>query len=114
VKHLIFVVQGSRGDEYQVTFGAASGRVVAYCSCPAGENGSICKHRLAIMDGEVSNLLSGNAQDVIRLQGLLKGTELEAAYTHLRVMEEEFEAAKRKLELAKKALASTMHRKVAI
>ncbi len=69
-----FLVEGSQGDQYAVTFEVDGSNANAFCTCPAGSNGQYCKHRFGIMNGEVSRLLSGNTADVVRLKTLMRGT----------------------------------------
>ena len=60
-----FHVQGSAEEPYNVTFQKRSDtNLSAYCTCPAGKNGQYCKHRINIMAGSTTGIVSGNQQDV--------------------------------------------------
>ena len=103
-----FLVNGRQGDRYTVAFEVNGTRASAFCTCQAGANGQLCKHRMGIMDGDVFNLLGGNMTDVVHLKALLKGTDLEATYSHFLKAEAVCAAAKKELDAAKKALAKVM------
>ena len=77
---LRFSVRGSKGDEYTVIFAGRDGEVASSCSCMAGRMGHFCKHRVALLDGDVSDLLSDNEQQVVQLRSLIEGTDLEIAH----------------------------------
>lgn len=107
---LEFVIEGSRGDQYQVTFEKEGETLHAFCTCQAGENGLYCKHRFGLMDGSPARLLSDNAGDVERLKAMMAGTELEAAYSRVKEATKAHEATTKALGKAKKDLARAMYR----
>ncbi|WP_149651710.1 hypothetical protein [Azospirillum argentinense] len=80
---LRFRIRGGQGDEYTVAFTLRQGEAASICTCMAGRMGRFCKHRVALLDGDVSDLLSDNADDVVRLRRLIEGTELERAHQQL-------------------------------
>lgn len=80
MEKLEFVMLGSKGDQYKVVFKKQGYSLRAFCSCKAGRYGRYCRHRTEIMDGDITNLLSYNTEDVERLYDLLAGTHLESAY----------------------------------
>ncbi len=107
---LEFTVEGSQGDAYHVLFERDGSNLNVFCDCKAGLNGLYCKHRFALMDGDVSRLLSDNATDVSRLPKLIAGTDVEAAIADYREAEAAHERANKALKSAKKKLAKAMHR----
>jgi SWIM zinc finger len=109
VERVEFIVEGSQGDEYGVTFEINGAAARASCTCPAGSNGQYCKHRLGLMDGDASPLLSDNNSDVARLPTLLRGTDLEAAHGRFSKAEAACAIAKYDFDAAKKALSRVMH-----
>jgi uncharacterized Zn finger protein len=109
VERLAFTVEGSRGDEYRIAFEIDREKAAAFCTCQAGNNGLACKHRTGLMDGDVSDLLSGNPEDVTRLRTLLQGTNLAAVYEWAQRAEAAATEAKKELESAKRALSKLMH-----
>lgn len=109
MERLEFEIQGSMPAPYNVSFEADDGVVHAFCSCEAGKKGASCKHRIALMDGDVTTLVSGNTVDVNRLKELLAGSSLEVAYKEVQEAAAMYEIAKKKLASAKKNLSKVMY-----
>ena len=103
-----FLVQGSATEPYQVTFVRNGRQFSAFCTCAAGENGQICKHRLSILDGISKGVISSNTDQVITVAGWLPGSDVEAAMQEVSRVEAEFERAKKLLSIAKKKVAAVM------
>ena len=97
---LKFLVRGSGGNAYEVGFKRYGNNLTGTCTCRAGEMGMYCKHRFALMEGEVTNLLSENTDDVYRLNDMITGTDVEAAIEAVRIAEKAADAAKKELALA--------------
>lgn len=109
MKKLFFTVQGSKGDEYEVTFHKEGSNVDILCSCQAGQKGIYCKHRFALLDGEIDSLLSKNLHDVEKIPDFIKGTDIEVAYKNFIEINREYEVIQNRLKSAKKALARAMY-----
>lgn len=105
---LTFLVKGSAAEPYELTFIKDGLSLTALCSCPAGEHGNFCKHRISILDGKTSAIVSSNADDVSKVVGWLSGTDVEAALTDLREAEK-IADSKTSLTAAKKKLARAMN-----
>jgi hypothetical protein len=109
MEELHFRVQGSGSEPYRVTFIRASDtELLAYCSCPAGENGQYCKHRLNLLQGLTNGIVSGNDSDVALVQSWLSGTTLEGSIARMRELEASVERLKRELSSTKKEVARAM------
>ncbi|MDO9501992.1 SWIM zinc finger family protein [Falsiroseomonas sp.] len=104
-----FVIEGSQGDPYDVVFDISEGIARATCSCQAGANGQFCKHRMAMLDGDISSLRSANASSVAKLASLLEGTNLASAYADLVTAAKAHEETKRALDAAKRRLTRIAH-----
>lgn len=103
---IIFLVQGSSPDPYEVTFVKRDGNnLSAYCTCPAGENGIYCKHRFRILDGKDEGIISNNKDDIAIVLSWLKGSDIEHAINELKIAEKNYEKAKNDLSKAKKMVA---------
>lgn len=74
-----FLVQGSAVEPYRVSFWRVGNNVKSSCTCQAGKNGLACKHRLSLLEGDVTNLLSSSPDSFKKLQRLLEGSDVEAA-----------------------------------
>ena len=64
-----FLVQGSAPEPYHVLFRRNGANLSAYCTCPAGENGMHCKHRIRILQGLAEGIVSENVADVQKVLG---------------------------------------------
>lgn len=107
MREFVFSVQGSADTPYQVRFILADGQLYSTCTCAAGEQGQACKHRLALLDGDISAVVAG-ADDVVPLTGLLPGTKLEAAIQAVAAAEADLARAKKASSAAKKLLSRVM------
>lgn len=106
----IFLVQGSSPEPYKVVFTRRSNiNLSAHCSCPAGENGLYCKHRLDILAGNTKAVLNANSDDITTVRSWLIGSHLEKALLRANELEEEAARIKKALTLAKAGLAKAMH-----
>lgn len=110
MERLVFSVSGSKGDIYTVTFECNGGNLNAFCTCQAGQNGVYCKHRFGLMDGEYNKLVSTNLADLEKLKAMMKGTDVEAAYSAVIAADAEYERAKTARERARANLARAMYR----
>lgn len=63
-ERLQFVVRGSTGNRYEIIATMHGAEFVVRCSCPAGQNNKNCRHVDALLQGDISNLLSNNVLDV--------------------------------------------------
>jgi uncharacterized Zn finger protein len=100
-----FAVQGSAEEPYRVTFRKKGNNLSAYCTCPAGDNGQYCKHRINILCGSSQGIVSGNEANVRDVMSWLPDTDLEAALLAVLDAEKQCEKAKKELSAAKKRLA---------
>ena len=99
-----FIVQGSAEEPYRVTFRKKGNNLSAYCTCPAGDNGQYCKHRINILCGITQGIVSDNETNVQVVMSWLPGTDLEAALLSVLDAEKQCEKAKIELSAAKKRL----------
>jgi hypothetical protein len=109
VEELTLRVKGSSSDPYELTFIKDGSSLTALCDCPAGTFGNLCKHRVAILDGDTTAVIDdgGEKADVI-VQWLI-GTDVESALKEMREVEASSEASKPDLVTAKRKLAKAMN-----
>lgn len=104
-----FQVQGSKGDLYEIEAGSQEvGKVWLSCTCQAGVTGMYCKHRFALLNGDVSALVSQNEADVVALARMVAGSDIESAIADVAAREADMDAAKKALSASKKRLARAM------
>ncbi|MCA3624148.1 MAG: SWIM zinc finger family protein [Methylobacterium sp.] len=77
MERLHFIVTGSEGNKYQVTFEGEGESLASFCTCPAFKRGGLfCKHAAQMLMGEVSRLdfemTSKLAQDASSALSLLQ------------------------------------------
>lgn len=109
MQELKFLVKGSAADPYEVTFIKDGDSLTAICSCPAGQYSNFCKHRISILDGNSTAVISENVGEASRVQEWLSGTDVEAALLEMRNAEKVADTAKRAFTAAKKKLARAMN-----
>lgn len=103
-----FLIQGSSEVPYEVSFYFDGQNMNALCTCQAGQNGQICKHRLDTLNGDTSKIVSDNRSDVKLVLELFRGTPLENKLKQLKDAEKELEIVKKKVEATKKEIAKIM------
>ena len=109
MEQLDFAVKGSSGEAYEVTFIKDGTSLTALCTCPAGQFGNSCKHRVAILDGKADSVSSDNADRVSVVTEWLVGTDVEEALGNLRDAEKNSECTKDDVAALKKKLARAMN-----
>lgn len=77
---LKFYVQGSASEPYRVSFWRKENDFKSACTCQAGKKGMYCKHRFELIEGDLTNLVSENYEDIGKIQILIKGTPLEKIF----------------------------------
>lgn len=104
-----FAVQGSADSPYSVTFSSdGAGNLTARCSCPAGVIRQYCKHRFNILLGDVSDIVSPNAELVHVVYDWYRGSDVERAVKEIETLEAEMDRVKKRLTAAKKLVAKAM------
>jgi hypothetical protein len=81
---LTFLVKGSAAQPYEVSFWRNEKNLTTSCTCEAGTKGTYCKHRFALMEADVTNLVSGNIGDIGHLQQMIMDTDVSEAYEPVR------------------------------
>ncbi|MCG8408924.1 MAG: SWIM zinc finger family protein, partial [Phycisphaerales bacterium] len=109
MKLLTFEVSGSTGTPYQITAYKNLNNLTLKCDCAAGQKGGWCKHRMALLAGDITNLTSGNSDDVQILADWSVGTDVEQALRELEIADQAASTANKRLKAAKKALARAMN-----
>lgn len=105
---VVFQVKGSAEEPYVVTFAHDAGDLKASCTCPAGVYGNYCKHRIAILSGDSSAIVSENREEIAMVQDWLESSPLAQAMQELEDAERHFLNAKNLLKHAKRNVGKTM------
>lgn len=75
---LTFAVRGSTGSHYDIRGAFAGTGYALRCSCTAGLHRRRCRHVESLLDGEISDLLSGNFHDLEKLRTIVQALGDEA------------------------------------
>ncbi len=105
----IFDIKGSSSN-YEVIFLKEGTNSTITCNCPAGNQGLHCKHRIALLKGDASAVISKNSHDAEKLPKEIKGTSLESAFNDYLILENDFARTKKDLAVSKRILAKEMNR----
>jgi uncharacterized Zn finger protein len=108
MNEVIFLVQGSAEEPYEVIIRKEQDNLTALCSCPAGLNRMYCKHRFRILSGSKEGIVSDNGENVDVVKNWIFGSDVENALKELFEAENEMEAIKKKVSALKKKLARTL------
>ena len=105
---ITFMVQGSQLDPYEVTV-TSGDRVTCTCTCPAASRGGmVCKHRLRILAGNATAIVSDNVSDIATVVEWMRGTDLAAAVRDLAAAEDAVRTAQARVKSVKGRVASMM------
>jgi uncharacterized Zn finger protein len=109
MEQLTIQVKGSSADPYELTFIKDGASLTALCTCPAGNFGGSCKHRVAILDNDSDAVVEGDEEKVAVVVEWLAGTDVEAALHEMREASAAPDATRDSLAAAKKKLARAMN-----
>ena len=109
MEQLTIQVKGSSPDPYELTFIKDGASLTALCTCPAGNFGGSCKHRVAILDNDSGAVVDGDAEKVAIVVEWLVGTDVEAALREMREASTAPNVTKESLAAARKKLAKAMN-----
>ncbi|MAC81476.1 MAG: hypothetical protein CML66_25835 [Rhodobacteraceae bacterium] len=105
---LLEVTSSSSGEIYGISFVRAGDNLICKCSCPAGKNGQVCKHRLNILQGNIDDVTGGQIERIDLVPSIVSGTDVERALVAYLSIDEELAAVKKRVSAAKKALSKAM------
>lgn len=105
---LKFYVKGSLEEPYRVSFWRVGNDFKSACNCQAGKKGVYCKHRFNLMDGDISNLVSENHEELVKLSNMIKGSDVEHVYEEFCSLKKEEEKIKKRIRELTNQLKVTM------
>ncbi len=104
-----FPVRSSSTDEIYSVTAELKPSLRITCSCQAGLLGSICKHRMGLLLGDVTSVVEVDAGDVDRLSTVAAASPLGAAMRELDGLEKEFDRMKKAVAAKKKHIARMLN-----
>lgn len=105
-----FLVSGSADEPYRVVIEKSGSNLNAFCTCPAGSNGQVCKHKMRLINGNPEGLVQGESF-LSAVTDWVAGTEVESVLREIALAEEKCLSAKREFDAAKKKLAVVLRSK---
>lgn len=81
---------------FAVNFYFGAGYLNADCDCPAGKYGNFCQHRIKLLRGDGSEIVSDNLDDLEKVVSKLPGTRLESALVEFEVLASQVTALRAK------------------
>lgn len=100
-----FLVRGEAAEPYRVSFRREGRNLSAHCTCPEGQGGKYCDHRINILRGSIESVVSENAADAATVASWLKGTDVDAALQSVIRLEKEARRINQALGEAKQTLS---------
>ena len=107
---LEFFVQGSSPEPYRVVIEKKAENLNGFCTCGAGSNGQACKHVMRILSGNPEGLAGDFHEQLTLAVNWTVGTDVDLAIKDLIAAEDHYEAAKRSLSVAKKAMSASLRK----
>ena len=108
MKKFDFLVRGSEPQPYEVSFLFDGKDLLASCICRAGITGQHCKHRIDILKGDLSAIVSHNEAEVSGLINVFKNTPLSTALDDLELKEKELKKLQEAVSASKKNIGKLM------
>ncbi len=75
-----FLIKGSGKEPYKVTFQKNNEHIYAGCNCAARKGGIVCKHIMNVLDGDITDMVSGDSDDVKYVLQLCAGTRFKELF----------------------------------
>lgn len=109
MRNIVIEVYGSEGDVYEVAFTALSGKPLASCTCKAGSNGQFCKHRLALLAGDMGRLVDkSKAAEVKDVLGWAEFAPILGQVSRLHEIEAQIDELEKARSALKKAVGKAL------
>lgn len=90
---------------YRVVFHLENGKLLIDCSCPAGEMGKLCRHKLGLLAGDSKMLSSPKQQSELEeVQLWIRETRFPKLASQLKETEKELARIKKKLSQLKREI----------
>ncbi|MBE6442289.1 MAG: hypothetical protein E7022_08200 [Desulfovibrio desulfuricans] len=100
----VFTVSGDSGHDYELSIGHSEDGMYFRCSCPAGQNGQLCKHRLRILQGDDSAMYYTDENTMLLLNNFRSLPEIKSILAKKYEIEQEQERLKKELNKLKKKM----------
>ena len=105
---IVFDVRDRDLVECRVTFVKSADNLSAFCTCDLGQSERYCDHRLDILRGDTSHIISDNVTDAAAVAQWAVGTDVYSAMLEIEQWENRAREAEHKLKAARHRLAVAM------
>ena len=108
MQYYSFYIQGSSSEPYEVIVKYSEKKFNIFCDCPAGILGQNCKHKLQVINGDLSKpskIVSGDLDKLSSISEIVKNFPIVDALTDLTALEKEAENIKKQISVQKKKIA---------
>lgn len=78
------------------------------CTCPAGQFGKLCKHKVEVLNSAINTTEDHSGASRYDLNRLIESTDIPLLLTEMNRADQELQRAKRALEVAKKNLEKSL------
>ena len=114
MKELNFKVQGSAEEPYKVTFYYENGNLTTTYTCQAGYSKMMCKHRTNLINGDVTNLVSNNSDDILILKDWYQNSQIESLISQVDLKEKEADKEIKKIKKELKDLKKEVYKQFCV
>jgi hypothetical protein len=105
---VVMARSSSQPEPYSVTFSTDDKLLAIRCACPAGELSQLCKHKLALLQGDESILFDSSQRDQLTTAlGWVRSTSIPSLLDELKQAEK---TSEQQISHAKKTLSAVKHR----
>jgi uncharacterized Zn finger protein len=103
--HITLVAKSSTAGTYDVSFSFENSRLMARCACKAGVSGMLCRHLVALLQGDANMLANASQQEQLaEVAGWAMHVGVLDICTTLSAAESEIEEAQNKVRKLRKAI----------
>jgi uncharacterized Zn finger protein len=105
----VLKAKSSSGQPYDVTIEFVGGALAAQCTCKAGVMRRLCKHRIALLQGDASMLYdSTQGGDLNEVMSWVQATAIPPLLARLSDVEKEIERAEKQAKELRKTILEAL------
>jgi len=98
---VVFLVQGSAVEPYEVVFENEGQVLTCSCTCTAARNNLMCKHRMGILKKKPKGIASDNLDELYTVYAWVDSSHVPSALMELDVREKELKELEKSYRQAK-------------
>jgi len=109
MKKIVKIKSSSFAETYDVTLSNENGKISLNCTCQAGVHSMICKHRITLLNGDVSNV--SKKSDIQVVEEFLNSIEvgkIDSLFAELIGIEKEIEKLNKTKSKLKRAIGFSL------